>query len=93
MPAFAELPRWDAGFDPNVRTVWLAEGLVNYIPEAGLRTLLSSLAEVGPSTISIPDTLPVVHGTLDSPQHRDMIAAHILAGRVHLQTTLLTLIC
>ena len=47
VPASAELPRWDAGFDPNVRTVWLAEGLVNYIPEAALRTLLSSVAEVG----------------------------------------------
>ena len=30
-----------------MRTVWLAEGLVNYIPEAGLRTLLTSVAEVG----------------------------------------------
>eukprot|EP00891_Asterochloris_glomerata_P007386 jgi/Astpho2/7386/fgenesh1_pg.00114_%23_31_t len=44
-------PQWqkdllDAGFDPNVRTIWLAEGLVNYIPEAGLRTLLSSVAEI-----------------------------------------------
>ena len=44
--ASAELPRRDAGFNPDVRTIWLAEGLVNYIPEAGLRTLLSSVAEV-----------------------------------------------
>ena len=61
-PASAELPHRNAGFDPNVRTIWLAEGLVNYIPEAGLRTLLSSVAEVG-----APDTLAMVHGTPHCP--------------------------
>lgn len=71
-----------------MRTIWLAEGLVNYIPEAGLRTLLSSVAEVG-----APDTLAMVHGTPHCPTACRHRAAHSLAGRVHLQAMLVTPLC
>lgn len=47
-------PRWfealrAAGLDPEVRTVWVAEGLVHYLPESVLVSLLSSAREFGPS--------------------------------------------
>ena len=38
----------DAGFDPNRRTLWLAEGLLSYLSADRIRRLLTTITEVAP---------------------------------------------
>lgn len=54
VPADLSSPNWTdrltaAGFDPSLRTVWVAEGLLMYLPEHAVSQLLSACRAASPA--------------------------------------------
>jgi methyltransferase (TIGR00027 family) len=68
-----------AGFRPDEATVWLAEGLLFYLPEAGARTLLTTMASLSaPGSVLGTDTMSAT--MLASEERRAWVSLYADSG-------------